>query len=111
MDRAATLHLGATELQLAPLTFAALEARADDIRRLAEGGFANGQELFDTTLRVVHASVQRRAPQVSIEQLKAELDWPAAHAAVTTVLQISFPQAPEGESRAASPSGALTGSS
>ena len=113
MDRpphTAPLLVGGRELLLSALTFAALEQRGDDIRRLAQGGFASGQELFDTTLRVVHASIARRCPDVALDWLKGELDWPSAHDAVSTVLRLSFPSA-EGEARAASPSGTSTGSS
>lgn len=93
---------------LSPLTFAALKAQRDNIKALAQGGFSDGESLFAAMASVVHASLARQSPDLTLEEVEAVLDWPAAERMVNEVLVLSFPQAPAGETPAASPSGAST---
>ena len=92
-----------------PLNFAALRQNGPDIRAMLEGSWPTPEALFGAMTRIVHSSLQRSAPQLTVEQVEAALDWPTAKSAVESILESSFPMAKPGESRVESPSGPSTG--
>jgi hypothetical protein len=105
----ATLIIAGVSCQLSALTFGALKSQAANIKGLAQGEFTQSDQLFDAMTAIVHASVLRKHPEVTLAQVEGELDWELAQAAVREVLTASFPQVPAGEPAAESPSGSSTG--
>lgn len=101
--------LGGVEYPIHPLSFKGLREHSAAIKAMAEGKWDSAEALFEVMARIVHASLQRGAPELTFEQVEAELDWETASPAVEAILFRSFPQAPAGESRVESPSGLSTG--
>jgi len=103
------LSIGGVAYPIRPLSFKALREHSESIKAMAEGGCQTPQQLFEAMCRIVHASLQRSAPELGFEQVEAELDWETAQPAVQAVLTRSFPQLPAGETPVESPSGPSTG--
>lgn len=103
------LVIGTVEYPLGPLSFKALREHSATIKAMAEGRWDSSDALFAAMASIVHASASRRAPELELDAVEATLDWPLAKLLVEQVLVQSFPQQPEGEGRAVSPSGSSTG--
>ncbi|MFG6413801.1 hypothetical protein ACG02S_07795 [Roseateles sp. DC23W] len=108
MSAGLTLVVGGKAMPLAPLNYKALKAQRENIRRVSVMEFTNAYELFDALTGVIHASLARGAPELTVDQVEEALDEPTAEVLYNEVLRISFP-AQAGEAAAASPSGASTG--
>lgn len=103
------LTIGGVAYPIKPLSFKGLREHSAAIKAMGEGRWESPEALFSTMAGIVHASLQRGAPELTFEQVEAELDWESAQPAVEAILIRSFPQAPAGESQVESPSGPSTG--
>jgi hypothetical protein len=104
-----TLKVGGRELPLAPLNYKAQKAQKENIRRLATGDFPDAYAVSDAMASLVHASLVRNHPELTLEEVEEALDQPTAEQLVNEVLLISFPRPAAGETAAESPSGSSTG--
>ncbi|WP_457425673.1 hypothetical protein [Roseateles sp. P5_E7] len=104
-----TLTVGGRVIPLLPLNFKQLKAQKENIRLMTVGGFTDAYQIFDTLAPVIHASLQRTVPELTLEEVDEALDQPTAVALANEVIRLSFPQTPAGEMAAESPSGLSTG--
>ena len=104
-----TLTVNGQALALAPLSFKALRAQKENIQRMGLGAFTDAYQLFETMAAIVHASLERNSPGLTLDQVEEALDEPTAELLVDEVLRISFPKLQAGEMTAESPSGSSTG--
>ena len=104
-----TLKVGARELPIVPLSYKGQKAQRENIRRLAVGEFTDAYDISDVMAAIVHASVLRHNPDVTLDEVEEALDQPTAERLVNEVLRISFPTPAAGERPAESPSGSSTG--
>lgn len=101
--------LAGVQYTLPPLSFGAYKRQKERLRQIAEGGFSDPVQLQDALTDVVHAALQRNYPDLPRETVEDALDWATADQLFGQVMQVSMPQLPPGETRAASPSGESTG--
>jgi hypothetical protein len=104
-----TLTVGGRVIPLLPLNYKQLKAQKENIRLMTVGGFTDAFHIFDTLGPVIHASLQRSVPELTLEEVEEALDQPTAVALANEVIRLSFPQAQQGEPTAESPSGSSTG--
>lgn len=109
MPQPVTLTVGGRELALRPLNYKQLELQKDNIQLMTVGGWTSAYEIFDTLAQLIHASLLRTDPALTLDEVKEALDQPTAVPLANEVIRISFPQAPAGEMAAESPSGSSTG--
>lgn len=101
--------LGGQAYTLAPLSFGDLDDCKDRMRGIAEGTYTDPAELQAAFVDVIHASLLRNHPDLPRNTVWRNVDWDTAPDLFRQVMERSLPPA-SGESRAASPSGASTGS-
>lgn len=106
---APTLKVGERVIPLAPLNYKQLRLQKENIRLMTLGGFTDAYQVFDVMAAVIHASLQRSAPDLTLDQVEEALDQPTAVALANEVILMSFPRSPAGETAAESPSGSSTG--
>lgn len=102
--------LGGQHLVMPALSFGGIETTKDLMRQIDAGEIQDVVELQHAFITVLHAALLRNHPELPRAVLVAELDWESAIALYRQLLEISFPQAQLGETKAGSPSGASTGS-
>lgn len=81
------VNLGGVDYTLAPLNLIQVEALDDSIRKL--GSSQDMKENFEIALPLVHASMTRNYPDVTLEDVRLLLDMGNFMAATQAVVRIS----------------------
>lgn len=102
--------LAGVEYVMPALSFGGIDQAKDLMRQIDTGALADVSALQSAFVDVLHLALQRNYPDLPRSVLLDALDWTLAVQMYHQLLQLSFPQAPAGESRGPSPSGASTGS-
>lgn len=108
--RGLPIKLGGVDYVLPALSIGGLFEAKDLMHSIDSSAIDDFVQLGNAFTDVLHIALQRNYPDLPKQLLLDTLDWPTVIELYHTLLRISLPQAPAGESRAESPSGASTGS-
>lgn len=103
------IQLGRQSYVLPCLSFKAMKASKRRLQEIAQAEQQDPDAMQDAFVDVIHAALQRNYPELPRDVVEDALDWAIAPALFQSLMQMSVPAAPPGETTAESPSGASTG--